>query len=134
MGDPQPVSELDQEARSALKLSIRFIYTLMISLSVIVVALLAVVGLLVSNALGEHARTETQINQAVSKIDQAIFSQCAFDYPVAVAPIPLKTGKLGVQLVEGARVAVYGLRCPQDIGSPSPNLRKLGKKYGIKIR
>lgn len=127
MADPQPVSDIDADAKNALRLSVRFIYTLMITLGVLVIVLAAIVGILSYRSITERGRTDDLVHQVVS-------SQCGFDYPVAVAPVdPKLTSKLGLQLVEGARTAITGLGCPQHLKPPSAQLIQLGNKYGVPI-
>lgn len=127
MADPRPVSDIDQDAADTLRLSRRFIYGLMISLGALVIILAVIVGVLSYRSITERGRTDEQVRQIVS-------SQCGFDYPVAIIPVdPKVTSKLGLQLVEGARVAIRGLGCPQKLGPPSAALVQLGNKYGIPV-
>jgi hypothetical protein len=100
----------------------------MVGQGILLLLVAIVAGTLAVRAFGERGRTDAQVRKVVS-------SQCGFDYPVAIAPVdPKTTSKLGVQLIEGARVAVIGLACPEKIGPPPASLVQLGQKYSIPIR
>jgi hypothetical protein len=126
MAEPRPVSEIEADAEKTFRLSRRFIYSLMLGMGALVVVLAIIVGLLVDNSIGERQRTQDQILSIAT-------SQCSLDFSVATSPVTSKTTKLGFNLVEGARIGVEGLHCPQKLPPPSSILLQLGQKFGSPV-
>jgi hypothetical protein len=119
---PTPTSDLDDDLKEVLDRSLKFLRRITTGMGVIVLVVVVVAGVLVRWALTEHSR-----------VDQYLAGQCPFYYTVAALPVPANTGKVGVNLVEGARSALVRQACPERLPPPSAELVLLGRRYGIPI-
>ena len=119
---PTPTSELDETLKGVADQANKLLRRTIMAMGVAMVAIIAVSGVLVRWALTEHSR-----------VDSYVSGSCPFYYPVAIVPVAANTSQLGVDLVEGARIALARQACPEKIPPPSRELLVLGRKYGITI-
>lgn len=127
MSDPFPPSRLNEALEATVLRSAKLIWTIIIAEAVLIITVAVVAGMLGYQRLTER----TRVNQDVTQITS---SQCQFYFPLATAPLVLNpSSKLGVQIVEGSRLAVHGLGCPGELPPPSRVLVELGRKYHVPI-
>ncbi len=95
-----------------------------------------VVILLFSGSVGFiTGYSDVQTHNVENLVTSREQTQCFFDRVVATIPVtPQDKGKLGVELVSGARQAYEGNQCISKLPAPSAYLIKLEKQYNVSYR
>jgi len=127
MTEPKPVHDLDPDLAKFLGTSKHLLWWIVIAQGVLLVAVSVVAGILSIRQLSERSRIESVVTQLEA-------SQCSWYALIgSIPPDPKTTSRLGVERVENSRAVVHSLGCPQPLPPPSPELIRLGLKYGIRI-
>ena len=103
-------------------------------IAVCVAFLLVAAGTLFSLYTATHHTdvTRSQLQAVIAGQQRALHSDCAFFYPLAVAPLPagVKPSKLGVSIITASRTAYLGHACG-TLPPPGPSLSRWAAYYHL---
>jgi hypothetical protein len=124
--EPKTIDQTDEMLTELTKRGGRAVKMLLAFLMVIVVVLAGAVAYL----LRENYYGTAKINNIVTS---RTADQCNFDYYIGTIPITSDSGKLGVEVVAGAREAYVGNECTPALPPASAYFISLAKKYDVKV-